>query len=167
MVVLSFFLLTNWNEPKSLFHVDIKPPWGANKTCLPSRQYTMPDRGMKVSYSAVWNHRDHLVLHLTLKKRQLIIPDLFLLPLKRIRTTLREWPSYTSSVSNYYFFFSRCSNCKLCFQIRNLQRNSSPANSFFKFPRLNYLIPKAAWNCLPEMRAVVVLMIPAFESFSR
>lgn len=67
----------------------------------------MTDRGVKVSYSAVSNYGDHLVLWLTQQKKKksnLIIPDLSLLPLKRVRTTLREWPSYTSSVSNYYFF---------------------------------------------------------------
>lgn len=62
IVVLRFFLLTSWNEPKSLCHVITKQPWDANKACLLSRQYTMPDRGMKVSYSAVFNHRDHLML---------------------------------------------------------------------------------------------------------
>lgn len=61
IVVLDFFLLTSWNEPRTLFHVVTKPPWGANKTCLLSRQYTMPDSGMEVSYNAVSNHRDHLM----------------------------------------------------------------------------------------------------------
>lgn len=83
MVVLFFFffLLTSWNESKSLFHVVIKPLWGANKACLLSRQYTIPDRGMKVSYSAISNHRDHLMLFLALKKN-LIISYLLLLELK-------------------------------------------------------------------------------------
>lgn len=155
------------NKPKILFHVLSKPLWGG----LLSRQYTILKRGMKGR--TISDPRGHLLLSLDLKKKILIISDLLLLKLKIIWTTLRKWPFYRSSVTTITIIIQLLLLPSLDVAIVNFASESETDKETAALkilswvPRLYNLILKAAWNCLPEMRTVVVLMIPAFESFSR